>query len=156
MKLNTLRFLAHTLLMIWWIVRICEQLLWKQFWFFSKNFLGFRLDAIEKQSIINLCGYSGKRYVSVILSDSRVPFLVEEEDATFRPFPYCVLFINYIVQSEKYVTKIFLSSKFQWVFCQGLHFFPFFIFFNSASNYSSINYPTLMSSWLLIIFVISL
>ena len=41
---------------------------------------------IEKQSIINLNFYSSKNYASIILSDSEVTFVGEEEDAAFCPF----------------------------------------------------------------------
>ena len=39
---------------------------------FSKNFLDFKSDTIENQSIINL---SSKSYASVVLNDSEVAFL---------------------------------------------------------------------------------
>ena len=42
---------------------------------FSKNFLDFELDTIEKQGIINLCRYNNECYAFVVLSDSEVTFL---------------------------------------------------------------------------------
>ena len=43
------------------------------------------------EGIINLCSYSSKSYISVIISDSEVTFIGEEEDTIFRPFFYYVL-----------------------------------------------------------------
>ena len=48
---------------------------------FPKNFLGFKFDATEKQSIINISSYCNKNYVSVVLRNSEATFLVEEEKA---------------------------------------------------------------------------
>ena len=48
-----------------------------------KNFLDFSLDAIEKQSIINLSHSGNKGYASIVLDDSEVTFHRGEEDATF-------------------------------------------------------------------------
>ena len=36
-----------------------------------KNFLDFKSDTIEKQSVINLSSYSSNSYASVVLSDSK-------------------------------------------------------------------------------------
>ena len=58
-----------------------------------KHFLNFWLDTVEKHGNLNL---SSKGYVSVVLSDSKVIFLGEVEDAAFCPFLYCVLFIHSI------------------------------------------------------------
>ena len=41
---------------------------------FRKNFLNFKFDKIEKQSIINLKSYRSKSCASVELNDSEVTF----------------------------------------------------------------------------------
>ena len=61
---------------------------------FPKNFLDFRSDTVEKQGIIKLSSYSGKIYTSVVLSNSEVTFLGEGNDAAFRPFLLCELFVD--------------------------------------------------------------
>ena len=48
----------------------------------------------EKQNVEYLCSYKSKSYASVVLNDSEVTFLKEEEDALFRPFLDCVLFMH--------------------------------------------------------------
>ena len=61
---------------------------------FPKNFLIFRSDMIEKHGILSLSTYSNKS--SVVLSNSVVIFLGEEDDAAFCPFLYCSLVISYV------------------------------------------------------------
>ena len=56
-------------------LRYCESISTKAILIFP-NFLDFRLDTIEKQSIIYLSSYSSKGFAPVILSDSEVTFLV--------------------------------------------------------------------------------
>ena len=83
--------------MIQQMVRICEfveHFLWKTFRFFPENFLDFRFDTFEKQSIMNGSSFSSKSYVSIVFSDSEVIFLGEELNATFCPFLICILFID--------------------------------------------------------------
>ena len=46
---------------------------------------------VEKLSIIDLSSYRSKSYASVVLSDSKVTFLGEGEDAAFCPFLNCIL-----------------------------------------------------------------
>ena len=58
----------------------------KTFLLFPMSFSDFKSDAIEKQGIINLCKCSSKSYASVVLSDFKVTFLGEEEDAIFLHF----------------------------------------------------------------------
>ena len=60
---------------------------------FPKNFLKFRSDLVEKQSIINFGSYSSKSYASVVLGDSEVTFQREGEDAAFCPSLYRISFI---------------------------------------------------------------
>ena len=45
-------------------------------------FIEFRFDTVEKQSIIN---HNSKNYASVVLSDSKITFLEEKEDAVMSP-----------------------------------------------------------------------
>ena len=51
---------------------------------------------VEKQSIINLSSFSSKSYASVVLSDSKVTFIGEVEDATFCLILNCILIIDSI------------------------------------------------------------
>ena len=44
---------------------------------FPKNFLDFRFESVEKQSIINLSSYSSRSYASVVLCYSPVTYLGE-------------------------------------------------------------------------------
>ena len=89
-------FFVSTPAIIQGVVRICEfmdRFIRKQF--LNKNFLDFRSDSIENQGIINFSSHNIKDYTTVILSDSNVTFLKEEEeeDTAFCPFFYYVLFI---------------------------------------------------------------
>ena len=68
---------------------------------FPKNFLNFRFDTIEKESIINLSFYRSKSYAFVVLCDSELSLLREENDAAFCPFLYCILIIYSIANSKK-------------------------------------------------------
>ena len=109
-----------------------DWFLWKLFWFFLKNFIIFWLDMIEKQGIINLSSYSSKSYISVVLSYSKIAFLLERNDAVFCLFTYCVLFICTIISiMEEVCHQIFLSFILQEVFFWGLQLFCFFFFFFS-------------------------
>ena len=65
---------------------------------FPKNFLNFRFDTVEKQSILNLNSYSSKSYASIVLDDSEFTFLREREDAAFHD---CILFIYGVEKSMK-------------------------------------------------------
>ena len=116
---------------------------------FPKNFLNFRSNIIEKQGIINVSSYSCKSYDSVVL---RAFFLDEGEDATFRPFFYCILFIHSVGKSEKYVFKFSCLPYFRMYFVED-SYFSAFNFVNIALNFFSLNCPSLMSSWLLLIFL---
>ena len=81
----TTRFFAQTSLMIRRIVRIgnvVDRFLRKSFDSFSKNFLNFKFDRVEKQSIINLSSCRCKSYASVVLDDFEITF---HKDATFCP-----------------------------------------------------------------------
>ena len=48
---------------------------------------------MAKQNIINLYHHKNKRYATVVLNDSVVTFLIEEEDVAFCPSLYCIMFI---------------------------------------------------------------
>ena len=64
---------------------------------FPKNFLEFMWDTIQKLGIINLSSCRIMSCVSMVLRDSEVAFLGEEEDAAFYQFLFYVLFIQGIV-----------------------------------------------------------
>ena len=61
----------------------CGVISLKTILIFPKNFLVFRSDIIKKQGIINLSSYNSKSNASLVLSDSKVAFLREGEDAAF-------------------------------------------------------------------------
>ena len=102
---------------LWW----CGSIYLKTVLNFFKIFLDFRLDNLKKQIIINL---SNKSHAFVVLSDSKVAFLGEGEEAAFYPFLYCVLFIQGRI-IEAVCCQIFLSSILQEVFHQGLQLYCF-------------------------------
>ena len=76
-------FFACTPLIIW-ILRSCGLISLKIILIFPKNFLHFRLNMIEELGIINLSSYSVESYTYLVLSDSEVRFLQEEEDADYK------------------------------------------------------------------------
>ena len=49
-------------------------------------------DTIKKQGIINLNNYSSNSYTTVVLSESKVAFFEEEEDAAFQLFLLCFVY----------------------------------------------------------------
>ena len=82
-------------------------------------------------------------YASLVLSDSEVAFLEERKDVTIYPFLNYVLFIGCIEWSEKYIVK----------FSGGISSRPAaFLFLSFSTSASSVNCPSLISSWLSIIF----
>ena len=95
------RFFARIISMIRRIVRIfdvVDRFLRKPFWFFLREkYFDFRLDMVEKQSIVKFSTYRDKCYASADVPDSKVPVLAEEDDAAFSPFLYCILFIDSVV-----------------------------------------------------------
>ena len=68
---------------------------------FLKNFLNFRLYAVELQSIVDFGRNRSKRYTSVVLVYSEVTLLGEREDASV----YYVLLIYDVAVSEQYVVE---------------------------------------------------
>ena len=56
---------------------------------FLQSFLSFRLDMNENQGIINFSSYNSKSYASVVLRDSKVVLLKEEEDVASSLFLNC-------------------------------------------------------------------
>ena len=121
---------------------------------FLKNFLNFRSDMMEKQGIINLSSYSIKSYASVVLSDSRVTFLGERSMQPFIHFSF--VYIQHCI-IEEVCLQIFLSSKLHGgIFSRPAAFLHFIFFFNTVSSSFSINCPSLIISWQLIIFWIGL
>ena len=79
--------------MIWQNLWGCGSISLKTVLIFTREFLCFRFDTVEKDSIINLSNYNRKSYTSVLPSDSNVNFLGGKEDAPFDPFLYCILFL---------------------------------------------------------------
>ena len=63
---------------------------------FPKNFLDFRFNRVEKQSIINLSSFSSKSYVSLVIGDSEIIFVGEGEDSAFCPLVNHVLFTDIV------------------------------------------------------------
>ena len=124
-------------------LRSCGSISRKAVLIFPKNFFNFRLGTIEKQGKINLSSYSNKSYVPVILSDSKVSFLQEGQDAVVHPFLYCVLFIQCcIIKEVCHQTRLYFIKA-----C----YFSAFNFFRTASKFYSVKFLSLMSSWPLII-----
>ena len=74
----------------------CGSIYPKTILIFLKNVLNCRVDTIEKQSIINLSRIRCKSYGAVVLRDSLVNFLKEEEDVVYCPSVYCILFMRAI------------------------------------------------------------
>ena len=115
---------------------------------FSLEFSRFQIGYYwKKRGIIYLSNYSGKSYASLALSDSEVTFLGEKR--TQPSISFLCFFYSRCCIIKKVWCDIFLSSILQRVFHQGIQLFCCKFF--SASNSSSVNYPSLMSSWLSII-----
>ena len=124
----------------------------KPFWFFPLNFLDSRFHTVEKQKIIlKHCCYNS--YTSVVLNDSEDNFLKERKNEVFYPFFFCALFID-CVEKSKYGIKYLCSSYFRRYLVEALSLsaFVFLIIFLYYVN--CVNYPILMSSWRLIMFLI--
>ena len=62
---------------------VCRVISLKVVQTFSKNFLDFRLNTIEKQGIINLISSSSKPNASIVLSDSEATFLWNGKNSAF-------------------------------------------------------------------------
>ena len=77
---------------------------------FLQNFLNFRFNTIEKQSIINLSHSRSKSYAFVVLGDFEVTFLRDGKDVALSPSLYCILFIYFIVKWESSNSLIFHTS----------------------------------------------
>ena len=78
----------------------CGSISPKTIFIFPKNFLNFRFDEVEWQSIVNLSRYLSKGYTSVFHGHSEVTFFVKKEDAALCPSIYCVLVQYGIAESE--------------------------------------------------------
>ena len=128
---------------------LTDRYLGETFSFSPKNFLDFRLDTIE--TIINLTTYSRKTNAYVVMCDSEVAFL---EGCSLCPFLYCVLCIH-SVASLKYVYTFSCFPYFRRYFIE-LSSCSVFNIFSIASSSSLVNCPSLLSSWQLIIFFVSL
>ena len=59
--------------------------------FYPKNFLNFRFNAVELQSIVNFRRYGSKGYTLVVLGNSRVTFLGEMDYVALCQFANYVL-----------------------------------------------------------------
>ena len=118
--------------LLWWFDVLSESLrLWNNLFEshsdFSTNIFDFRSNKIENQGIINLSSYcsSSKRFAFVILRDSKIDFLWEEDDVAFSWFRFvftqrCQIRVVYL--------QIFLSSILEWIFRQCLQLFCFNLF----------------------------
>ena len=71
---------------------------------------------IKKQGILNLSSYSCKSYASVVLSDSEIALLREQEDAAFHPFINCVFFLYTALHNQRSMSSSFLVFILQGVF----------------------------------------
>ena len=89
----------------------------------------------------------------VVLGYFEVILLREREDASLCPSVYWVLVIYGITVSEQYVVE-FPGLSYFWGISSSPVAFLFLIFLSTVSSSSCVNRPSLMSSWLLNIFVI--
>ena len=85
----------------------------------------------------------------VVLGHSEVTLHREREDASLCPSVYCVFVIYILTVSEQYVTGFPGLPHFH----QALLLSYFLIFLTSESS-NCVNFPSLMFSWSLMIFVI--
>ena len=118
------------------------------------DFLNFRFDTVEKQSIRNLSRYRSKSYAPVVHGDSEITFLREEEDAAFCRYLCCILFIYSTAKSNK-STNVFAFHTSGGISSWSEAFLLLILICTTLIS-SWVNRPCLMSSWLLIIFVIGL
>ena len=122
---------------------------------FPMNFLDFRLDIIEKQGIIILSRYRSKNYAFVVLRDSKVTLLRVREK--YKLLSICLLhFVNrlHCIVGEVYCQSFFFAN-FSVYFIKACCF-SLYNFFNISSSSSSLNLPSLIYSWPLLIFWIGL
>ena len=68
-------------------LRSCGSISPESVLIFHENFLDIRLDKIEKKNIVSLMSFCNKSNASVVFGVSKITFLGEIENATFRPFP---------------------------------------------------------------------
>ena len=92
-----------------------------------KNFLKFRFNAVEQQSIVNLSHYGSKGYALVVLGNSKVTFLKEKKDVALFPFVYCVLVIYDVAVLEQYVIEFPYFPYFWGYFIKTSSFRVFYI-----------------------------
>ena len=87
-----------------WFAESFESVMWINFSEnrsdFPKKFHNFWFDEIEKQSILKPSRYGSKTNASVVLNDSEVTFLREEEDAVLCTSLCCVLVIYNVAKSK--------------------------------------------------------
>ena len=109
----------------------------------EKNFFDFSLDSMKKQSIINFSSYNINSYFSV-LRNFEVTFLGEAEGAAFCSFLYCILLID---SFAKFHQISLCSIQFRGV-SSRLTAFQLLSFVCTTSSSSSVNWLSLMFSWL--------
>ena len=119
---------------------------------FSKNWSDFasefsysRLNTIEKQSMINLTSNSSKSYASVVLSDFKVAFIGEGEDAVFFPFLSTVFSLCIFLHNQRSISSNSLVFHTSGGISLRLVVFLLLIFFIIVLNSSFVNCPSLMS-----------
>ena len=154
-KSTNTRVFLHIL--IWWFTDSpnlwsCGSISLKIVLIFLVNFLHFSCDTFKKESIINLGSYRSKSYASVVLIDCKATFLREE--GGYNLFSISLLYFVYrqpcIIEEGSYQISLYFTLL--GGFRRDLQLFCFYLFSTSLSS-SSVNCPSLMFSWLSIIFV---
>ena len=116
------------------------------------NSVDFRLDTIKNQGVLNLCSYSNKSYVPVVLKDSVITFLRKGNEAAVCLFIvfclYTALYNRRNISSNFLVfhTSGCISSR-SAAFLFLFYFFFIFIFFSNTSSSSSVFCFCLMYCW---------
>ena len=145
-----LRFFVQTSLMIWWDcqnLRCCGLVSLKIIMIFPKNFLDFRSDTVEKQSIINFISYRSKSYTFPVLGDSEVTFF-REVNGMMQPLCLFMVLQNWRSKSLNY--HVFLTSG---SISLRPAAFLLLIFVSSTLSSSSVNCPSLIFCWLFSVIV---
>ena len=139
-------------ILLWWFhsqnLQCSGPISLKTLLIFLNNFLYFRFDKIEKHGIINLSSYNSKRNAFIVLSDSKITFLRVDEEAVFCLFHFAY---RQCCITGQACQKFSCLTYFRKYFVEASNFFTQ-DFFSTASSFSNINWPCLMSSWISINF----